>query len=85
MKRVVEDVSNQCGLNKYLHTIGISNDLRRPCGITEETGFHIICVCPMYRELRRNTLGTHQIHQTDLPSLDIIKLCNFLKDTNRLT
>lgn len=48
LKRVLEIITNHCGLNKHLHNIGLTADPKCPCGLADETGIHIISECPLY-------------------------------------
>ena len=86
LKRVVEVITNHCGLNKHLHKINKSDSPMCLCRRGEETGAHIIGVCPRYRLFRKDLLGKPELDQTDLSlkSLDVRKLATFLSRTNRL-
>lgn len=75
VKRVVESITNHCGLNKYLFDIGC-----------HDTGAHIIGECPRYRLLRKTFLGKPEIPRLELTleALDIVSLSIFLERTRKL-
>lgn len=85
IKRVIEAVTNHCGLNKYLFDINCSDSPKCICGHGDETGYHIISICPRYRLFRRIFLGKPELNESDLKlnSKVITNLAIFLKKTRR--
>lgn len=86
IKRVVESITNHCGLNKHLYDINCCDNPACLCGHGDETGVHIISNCPRYRFFRQRILGKPELNRSDLElhSLGIEKLAVFLKCTKRL-
>ncbi len=82
--RVVGAVTNHCGLNSHLAKMGLSRDPKCACGLEDETGFHIICECPMFLSLRRRVLGDYTVRPLDVLKLGPILLNRFLVGTNRM-
>lgn len=87
IKRVVEAVTNHCGLNKYLFDINCKDSPMCLCNHAKKTGSHIISDCPRYRYIRRSTLGKPELDAAELKlqSMDINDLATFLRKTNRLS
>lgn len=87
IKRVVEVVTNHCGLNKHLFNIGYADSPRCLCNHGEETGYHIIIEFPRYRTFRWRIFNKHELLSSDLKleRLEIGRLAEFLKLTRRLT
>lgn len=85
MKRVVEAITNHCGLNKHLFDIGYKDDPKCLCGHGDETGFHIVCDCPRFRWIRHSILGKPELSISDLnvQKLDPVALAVFLKKARR--
>lgn len=84
LKRVIEAMTGHCSLNAHLFKIGLADSPNCLCGRNEETGYHIISECPRYRLIRRQTLGKPDFHHTELKSLEVEKLADFLRKTKRL-
>lgn len=85
IKRVIEAITNHCGLNKYLFDINCTDNPMCLCGLSEETGFHVISACPRYRLFRRTILGKPELDMSDLNlnSMDLTNLAIFLEKTRR--
>lgn len=85
IKRVIEAVTDHCGLNKHLFDIGCAENPKCLCGYGAETGSHVISDCPRYRWLRKKFLGKPELYGPDLniTSMDLTSLVVFLKKTGR--
>ena len=71
-------------LNRHLHVMGIRQDPSCPkCG-DAETSSHLVVDCPAYTRLRMNTLGSAQLNEGMLQSIDLNKVLTFLRRTGRL-
>ena len=85
VKSVVESITNHCGLNKHLFDINCADSPTCLCGLGDETGFHVVSLCPRYRFFRKLIMGKSELIDSDL-TLDskfITNLANFLKKTRR--
>lgn len=85
IRRVVGAITGHCGLNKHLTKINIRGDPECSCGLEEETGLHVICVCPKFSQLRRRTLGSYVIQPSEAIRLGPALLDKFLAGTRRLS
>jgi ribonuclease HI len=83
IRRIVGAITGHCGLNKHLAKMGLSNDPFCSCGLSEETGLHIICECPKFFTLRRKILGDRVIEPWELSKLGPGVLHRFLAGTKR--
>lgn len=86
IKRIIEVITNHCGLNKHLYDIGIKDNPKCLCGHSDETGEHIILDCIRYRRIRTTFLGKPELTTSDfiLHELDLDKFNTFLERTRRL-
>lgn len=85
IRRVIGAITGHCGLNKHLTTMGLLNNPSCSCGLSEETGLHIICECPKFSTLRHRILGNHTVDPSRLSQLGPITLDRFLARTGRFT
>ena len=70
-------------LNRHLHVMGIRQDpLCLKCG-DAKTSFHLVVDCPAYTRLRMNTLGSAQLNEVMLQSIDLNKVLTFLRRNGR--
>lgn len=85
MKKMVEIITNHCGLNKHLFNIGLTDYPGCSCGAAEETGGHLVANCPKYYSLRRKLLGNFHIRETELHTLDFQGLAKYLEKISTST
>ena len=63
---------------------GLSNSPMCACGLSEETGLHIICECTKFLTLRRRTWATGWLHPGRFPILDLAFCTGPLRGLNDL-
>lgn len=81
---MIEIITGHCDLNKHLFTIRRSDSPMCDCGNDEETGVHLVAVCPRYRALRYARFGKLVLLESDLKTLSIPDLVYFIKRTGRI-
>ena len=53
MAKLVQLRTGHCGLNRYLHRLGLKNTSYYECGYRKETMEHFFLQCQKYRKQRR--------------------------------
>lgn len=84
LRLVCSAITGHCGLNKHLTKMKILNNPYCPaCSLEEESAIHVIADCPAYSDIRRQIWNKQTMNISDLKSINLNKLVEFLRKTKR--
>ena len=83
ISRVTGLITGHCELIKHLTTIGKAHNPLCACGLSDETGLHILCECPVYHSQRMKILGNYTLFPCEIPDLGPTLINRFLEGINK--
>lgn len=80
LRMLTRVLTGHCGLNKHMHTLGLSDTRRcRFCQESDETPAHILTDCPCLMRSRNSILGKHIMCPEEIKFLEFSKILHFFE------